>query len=88
MDKRILSTAAIMAIIAIVLGAFGAHKFKTVLSIESLQAFETGVRYQMYHVFLLLFFFQTKGVVTSLVYISLFVSFFPYSFGGNMWSQH
>lgn len=55
MHKRILSTAAIMAIVAIILGAFGAHKLKELLPIESLQAFETGVRYQMYHVFLLLF---------------------------------
>ncbi|MFD0963674.1 DUF423 domain-containing protein [Pseudofulvibacter geojedonensis] len=55
MNKRILSTAAIMAVVAIVLGAFGAHKLKALLSVESLQAFETGVRYQMYHVFLLLF---------------------------------
>ena len=55
MNKRILISAAILAIIAIILGAFGAHKLKELLSEESLNAFETGVRYQMYHVFLLLF---------------------------------
>jgi len=55
MNKRILISAAILAIIAIVLGAFGAHKLKELLPEQSLKSFETGVRYQMYHVFLLLF---------------------------------
>lgn len=55
LNKRILSTAAIMAMVAIILGAFGAHKLKEMLTPESLTSFETGVRYQMYHVFLLLF---------------------------------
>lgn len=62
MNKRILNTAAIMAIIAIIFGAFGAHKLKTLLTVESLQAFETGVRYQMYHVFLLLFLGMYKSI--------------------------
>lgn len=55
MNKRILISAAILAVIAIILGAFGAHKLKELLPEQSLNAFETGVRYQMYHVFLLLF---------------------------------
>jgi len=55
MNKRILISAAIIAIIAIVLGAFGAHKLKELLPEQSLNSFETGVRYQMYHAFLLLF---------------------------------
>jgi len=33
---------------AIILGAFGAHALKKALSPESLQSFETGVKYQMY----------------------------------------
>jgi uncharacterized membrane protein YgdD (TMEM256/DUF423 family) len=33
---------------AIILGAFGAHTLKSVLSVEKLASFETGVRYQMY----------------------------------------
>ena len=41
--------------IAIILGAFGAHALKKVLSIEQLATFETGVRYQMYHALFLLF---------------------------------
>ncbi|MFV8441120.1 DUF423 domain-containing protein [Flavobacterium sp. LB2P44] len=54
MDKKILSTGTIIGMIAIILGAFGAHALKKVLSIEQLSTFETGVRYQMYHALLLL----------------------------------
>jgi len=49
MDKKIISTGAIFGMIAIILGAFGAHALKKVLSIEELSTFETGVKYQMYH---------------------------------------
>jgi uncharacterized membrane protein YgdD (TMEM256/DUF423 family) len=55
MDKKIISTGAILGMIAIILGAFGAHALKKVLSMEELSTFETGVRYQMYHAFFLLF---------------------------------
>ena len=62
MDKRILSTGAILGMIAIILGAFGAHALKKVLSMEQLSTFETGVRYQMYHALFLLFFGLMKDV--------------------------
>lgn len=55
MDKKILTTGTILGMIAIILGAFGAHALKKVLSIEQLNTFETGVRYQMYHALFLLF---------------------------------
>ena len=55
MDKKIISTGAILGMIAIILGAFGAHALKKALSIEQLSTFETGVRYQMYHALFLLF---------------------------------
>ena len=38
-----------MAILAIALGAFGAHGLKPLISADSLAAFQTGVTYQMYH---------------------------------------
>ena len=62
MDKKILSTGAILGMIAIILGAFGAHALKKVLSIEQLSTFETGVRYQMYHALFLLFLGLLKDV--------------------------
>jgi len=40
---------AVMAGLAVLAGAFGAHALKARLSPELLQVFETGVRYQMYH---------------------------------------
>ena len=54
MDRKIISTAAILGMIAIILGAFGAHAIKKVLLIDQLATFETGVRYQMYHALFLL----------------------------------
>ena len=55
MKRKLIITAAILGIIAIILGAFGAHALKKVLSVEQLATFETGVRYQMYHALFLLF---------------------------------
>ena len=55
MDKKIYSTAALLGMIAIILGAFGAHALKALLTPEQLVTFETGVRYQMYHALFLLF---------------------------------
>lgn len=42
-------TGVILIVLAIILGAFGAHALKEVLPAEKLLSFETGVRYQMYH---------------------------------------
>jgi len=43
-----LISGALLGILSIVLGAFGAHALKKVLSEERLSSFEVGVRYQMY----------------------------------------
>ncbi len=48
-NKTILITAAIMGLIAVLLGAFGAHGLKNQVDPESINSFTTGVRYQMYH---------------------------------------
>lgn len=55
MNKKIIKTALIFGVLAIIFGAFGAHALKKVLNPEQLTSFETGVRYQMYHAFFLLF---------------------------------
>jgi uncharacterized membrane protein YgdD (TMEM256/DUF423 family) len=74
MDKKTISTAALLGMIAIILGAFGAHALKKVLSIEQLATFETGVRYQMYHALFLVFIglipvlsSKTKKIIYNLV---------------------
>ena len=48
MKKCVLLTAGVLILLSVVLGAFGAHALKAILSPEQLQSFETGVRYQMY----------------------------------------
>ena len=55
MERKIIRTAALMGMLAIILGAFGAHALKKNLSIDELTTFETGVKYQMYHALFLLF---------------------------------
>lgn len=49
-----LVTGGVYGLLSIILGAFGAHAFKKILSVERLESFETGVRYQMYAAFFLL----------------------------------
>ena len=49
MNKTITATGIGMIMLAIILGAFGAHALKDILSTERLASFETGVKYQMYH---------------------------------------
>jgi uncharacterized membrane protein YgdD (TMEM256/DUF423 family) len=52
--RRIGMLGAIFALLAVALGAFGAHGLRAVLSSGELATFETGVRYQMYHALALL----------------------------------
>jgi uncharacterized membrane protein YgdD (TMEM256/DUF423 family) len=54
MNKKILLTGALFGIFGIILGAFAAHGLEKLVDEEAVASFETGVRYQMYHAFLLL----------------------------------
>ena len=54
MHKGFLKTAALLGALGVALGAFGAHGLKKLVPLETVSTFETGVRYQMYHVFALL----------------------------------
>ena len=54
MQKGFLKLAALLGALSIILGAFGAHALKTMINEKSLAIFETGVRYQYYHVIALL----------------------------------
>lgn len=49
MQRTILFTAALSAMLAVAFGAFGAHALKEQLSTEALNSWEVGVRYQFYH---------------------------------------
>ena len=55
MNRNVLLWGGFLGVIAIILGAFAAHGLKPHLSIENIQTFETGVKYQMYHALFLLF---------------------------------
>lgn len=54
MKKTIIATAAILGGSSIIIGAFGAHGLKEVLTPVQLNSFDTGVKYQMYHALFLL----------------------------------
>ena len=54
MKQLVLIVGSVYAFSSIVLGAFGAHAFKKMLSVEKLQSFEVGVRYMMYSALALL----------------------------------
>ena len=53
MEKKIFISASLLGLLAVVLGAFAAHGLRDALNTTSLESFQTGVRYQMYHAFFL-----------------------------------
>lgn len=78
MNRKIILFAAVLGILAIILGAFGAHALKSQLTENQLTTFETGVRYQMYHAIFLLFLGTTslvteksKKIILSLVLVGV-----------------
>jgi uncharacterized membrane protein YgdD (TMEM256/DUF423 family) len=48
-DRVFAGAGALAALLAVALGAFGAHALRSRLTPADLDIFETGVRYQMYH---------------------------------------
>jgi len=52
--KTVLKVASLLAAVAVVLGAFGAHGLRDKIDARSLENWETATRYQFYHVFGLL----------------------------------
>ncbi|OQD44507.1 hypothetical protein BUL40_02860 [Croceivirga radicis] len=87
MNKTIVITALVFGILAIILGAFGAHGLKKVLAPEALETFETGVKYQMYHALFLLILggtnFVADGAKRTVFYLIVIgVIFFSFSIYG------
>lgn len=82
MNKRIVIIGAILFVLAIVLGAFGAHGLKNYVGTEQLKTFEVGVRYQFYQAiaFLIMGFntdkikFNLKSISTTLLIGTIFFS--------------
>jgi uncharacterized membrane protein YgdD (TMEM256/DUF423 family) len=55
MKEKIIVTAAIFGVLAVIAGAFGAHSLQGVLSAKNLEVWHTAVEYQFFHVFAILF---------------------------------
>jgi len=74
-NQTVLISGAVLGILSIVLGAFGAHALKKVLSEERLSSFEVGVRYQMYAAITLLiigFHLDFSSSIENWTYYGLF----------------
>jgi len=54
MNKRFLIVGSLLGALAVALGAFGAHGLKKIVPEVTVQTFQTGVQYQMYHALALL----------------------------------
>ena len=54
MQRKILIAAGFFGMLAVILGAFGAHALKSKLSADQLVTYHTGIEYQFYHTLALL----------------------------------
>lgn len=52
--NKMIAIGAVTGALAVVLGAFGAHSLREVLSAEKVATWNTGVEYQFYHTFAIL----------------------------------
>jgi uncharacterized membrane protein YgdD (TMEM256/DUF423 family) len=55
MHKRLIIIASVFGILAVILGAFGAHVLKSLLDPAGLEVWKTAVSYHFYHTLALLF---------------------------------
>ncbi|SEL64575.1 Uncharacterized membrane protein YgdD, TMEM256/DUF423 family [Maribacter orientalis] len=63
---------ALLGMLAVIFGAFGAHLLKKTFSVDQLSSFETGVKYQMYHALLILMLSFNLNLESSLEKSMLF----------------
>src|ERR1700712_1372968 len=81
MNKQIVVTGAILGLLAVITGAFGAHSLKAVLTPAHLETWHTAVQYHFYHVFALLFLstfarFKSGLIMASYYLFTLGIVFF------------
>ena len=62
MNKTIFCTGVFFGLLAVVLGAFGAHGLGTLVSDGEVDTFKTGVTYQMYHALFLLILGSVRSI--------------------------
>jgi uncharacterized membrane protein YgdD (TMEM256/DUF423 family) len=86
LSRNIIVTASILGAVTIAIGAFGAHGLKQLVSEESLTTFETGVRYQMYHVIVLLVLgFSEKVSIATKKWVFRFFGYGMLFFSGSIY---
>lgn len=83
MNRTIFLTGILFGVLAVVLGAFGAHGLEKLLDADAIQTFDTGVTYQMYHAIFLLILGSTTRLPEKskkLVYYFIVVGILLFSF--------
>ncbi|GAA0872496.1 DUF423 domain-containing protein [Gangjinia marincola] len=55
MNRTLMLLGSFFGLTAVIIGAFATHGLEPLLTTKQLSSFETGVKYQIYHAFLLLF---------------------------------
>lgn len=86
MNKNLVITS-ILGLLAVVFGAFGAHALDGKIDPSAIKSFETGVRYQMYHVVVLLVVNLYTGFSSKVKNgISLFFLFGILFFSGSLYA--
>ena len=72
-NNKFIKIAIYFCLIAVVLGAFGAHFLKDLLSESSLNSYQTGIRYQMIHALTILILSLNTEKFNSLINIILLI---------------
>lgn len=62
-SKQILISAALLGMSGIILGAMGAHALEGKISVDQIESYLTGVRYQVWHALALLFVFAVADKI-------------------------
>ena len=70
-EDKFIKISILLILIAIILGAFSSHKLNNYLSLEEINSFQTGIRYQMFHAIALLILSLNKHAFNSKLRISL-----------------
>ena len=80
MERKFLLWGFIFGVTAVVLGAFGAHALKDILTTAQRASFETGIRYQMFHALLLLILSKQEYLFNRALLNLLVIGVFLFSF--------
>lgn len=76
---------AVSLLLAVCIGAMGAHALKPLLSVEQLKSFETGIRYQFIHGLVIFFlpslsnYFSEKNIKQASLLFTIGILFFSFS---------